>query len=212
MLDRVREAMKDLESRGNVPSVREVRKLIGGGSMTDVGAAIRKVKEERDALNTVRTDLPQALQDKLSILSLDYWKAAQELANSAIEDVRQGAGARIAAAENQASEMLHEVDDAERRLVDLTKSLADADQVRIDLEQAHKEGVARAEKAEVRVAALEAELKVSRDHARSRDKEMERAYASLERMTAALAGTRKEKSTAPKHPPNGVDKSETLAE
>ncbi len=209
MLDRVREAMKDLESRGSAPSVREVRKLIGGGSMTDVGAAVRKVKEERDALNTVRTDLPQALQDKLSILSLDYWKAAQELANSAIEDIRQGAGARIAAAENQAREMLHEVDDAERRLDDLTK---EADRVRTDLEQAHKRAVTRAEKAESRVASLEAELKVSRDHAKSRDKELEWAYASLERMTAALTGAREEKSSAPKHPRNGADKSETAAE
>ncbi|EHR00195.1 DNA-binding protein [Bradyrhizobium sp. WSM471] len=114
--------------------------------MTDVGAAIRKVRVERDALNTVRTDLPQVLQDKTSILSLDYWKAAQELSNRAVEDVRQDAGARIAAAESQAREMLYEVDDAERRLVDLTKSLEDADRVRTDFEQAQKQAAVRADK------------------------------------------------------------------
>ncbi|MGO4511076.1 DNA-binding protein [Bradyrhizobium sp. 2TAF36] len=212
MLDRVREAMKDLETRGSATSVREVRKLIGGGSMTDVGAAIRKVKEERDALNTVRTDLPQALQDKVSILSVDYWKAAQELANRAIEDVRLGAEARIAAADNQAREMLHEVDDAERRLDDLKKRLEDADRARSDLEQTHKKAVARAEKAEMRVVSLEAEVKVSLDHLRSRDKELEWAYASLERMTAALTDPRKGKASAPKRPSNGADKPETVAE
>ena len=53
-------------------------------------------------------------------------------------------------------------------------------------------------------------MKIMRDHARSRDKEMEKAYAGLERMTVALAGTRKEK-LAPKPATNGSDKLETNA-
>jgi chromosome segregation ATPase len=208
MLDKVREEMEALEAKGIAPSVRAVRKHIGGGSFTDVGEAIRKVQGERDLLNSVRTDLPQALKDKATILSLDFWLASQELANRAIEDVRQGCEARVAAAESQARETLSEVDDAERKIDDLSKKLAEASRARTDLEKSQKEIAGRADKAEARVAAIEAEMKVMRDHAKSREKEMEKAYAGLERMTAALAGTRKEKS-APKPATNGPDQQET---
>ncbi|EHR00196.1 hypothetical protein [Bradyrhizobium sp. WSM471] len=59
------------------------------------------------------------------------------------------------------------------------------------------------------MAALEAEMKVARS---CEEQELERANASLERMTAALTGAPKEKSSVPKHPRNGADKSETVAE
>jgi chromosome segregation ATPase len=86
----------------------------------------------------------------------------------------------------------------------LSKQLAEANQACADLETSQSEAAGRAEKAEARVVALEAEVRVMRDHAKSRDREMEKAYAGLERMTAALAGTRKDKSAKPAT--NGADK------
>jgi hypothetical protein len=93
---------------------------------------------------------------------------------------------------------------------DLSEKVDEAERARAVSEKARSEAVDRAEKAEARGAALEAEMKVIRDHAKIRDKEMEKAYAGLERMTAALAGTRKDKS-APKPATNGSDKLETAA-
>jgi len=56
--------------------------------------------------------------------------------------------------------------------------------------------------ADVRVAALEAEIRVMRDHTSRRERDLEKAYSGIERMTAALAGTQKTKS-APRPTGNG---------
>lgn len=195
-IDKVRAAMESLEARGINPSVRLVRDEIGGGSMSDVAEAVRIVKEERAALNSVRTELPEALQGKLSVLALDFWKASQEAANRAIDDVRQGCAVRVAAAEAHASEALTELDDAERRIAEVSDKLREESRHRADLEEDAKAALDRAAAAEASVLAMEAEIRVMRETADRRERELERAYAGLQSMTAVWAGTQKPKAAA----------------
>ncbi len=191
MREKVRKAMKDLADRGEKISVRTVREEIGGGSHTDIGKAMREIKEEEDLLNTVRTELPQALQDKASILSLDFWVMAQELANRAIEDVRHGCEVRVAAAENQANESLREIDDAEARIHGLVEKLKEKDVAHASLKDSEQAASKRADEAEARVGSLEAEIRVLHDHADRRERELALAYRSVECMTAAFGAAPK---------------------
>lgn len=196
MLEKVRKAMEDLEARGINPSVRAVRAEIGGGSYTDIGEAIRKIKEERDLLNTVRTELPQSLQDKASILIHESWVMAQELANRAIEDVRHGCEVRVTAAQLQAHESLRDIDNAEARIEELIEQLEERNAAYAELEDSERAASKRAEEAEGRVGALEAEIRVLHDHANRRERELELAYRSVERMTAAFGGAPKAEPSA----------------
>jgi hypothetical protein len=193
MIEEVRKAIEGMEARGINPSVRAVRTAIGGGSHTDVGEAIRKVNEKRDLLNTVRNELPQALQEKASILSLDFWLAAQELANRVVEDVRRGCEMRVANAESQANESLREIDDAEARIRELVEKLKEKDTAYAGLENSKQATTERAEGAEARVATLEAEIRARDDYATRRDRELELAYSSINRMAAAMGGATKAK-------------------
>jgi hypothetical protein len=191
MIEEVQKAIEDMEARGINPSVRAVRTAIGGGSHTDVGEAIRKVNKKRDLLNTVRNELPQALQEKASILSLDFWLAAQELANRVVEDVRRGCEMRVANAEGQANESLREIDDAEARIRELVEKLKEKDTAYAGLENSKQTATQRAEEAEARVGKLEAEIRARDDYATRRDRELELAYSSINRMAAAMGGTNK---------------------
>jgi chromosome segregation ATPase len=195
-IDKVRQAMKDLEARGINATVRAVRVEIGGGSPGDVAEAVRNVKEERAARNTVRTELPEVLQDRLSLLALDFWKASQEVANRAIDDVRQGCASKVATAEDQASEAFCELDNAERRIADMSAKLDEENRRRADCEKSAQAASDRATAAEARVAVLEAEIRVMRDNANRRERELEKAYAGLRDMTAVWAGAQKAKTTA----------------
>jgi chromosome segregation ATPase len=204
MSDRVREIMEDMEARGIDPSVRKVRDALGGGSFTDVGEAIRTVKAARERVRAAQSDLPQCLKDKLSILALDLWLAAQERADRVIDDVRKGCEARVGAADVQAADTLREVDEAERRIEELSRALERKQEECADLEKSAATAAQRATTAEARAAALEAEIRAMSSHAKSRERELTNAFASIERMTSLLAGGR---TAAPARKPNGKDKS-----
>lgn len=159
MIEKVRAAMGRLEASGRSTTVRAVRDEIGGGSMTDVGDAVRQVKQERARLNAVHSELPQSFKDKVNLLALDLWTEAQDGANRAVEDVRLGCEAKAVAAEDQARDVLRDIDEAERRIAELT---ADAERSRrgeAELEASEKAASNRAAAAEARAAALEAEIK-----------------------------------------------------
>lgn len=187
-LEDVRAAMEALEERGEKASVRKVRDQMGGGSLGDVGEAIREVQRQRDRLNTIRSELPQSLQDGASELAMNLWTAAQELASRTVEDLRRGCEQRVATAEKQASEALNDLDAAERRVGTLSRELDTKQNEYTALESARLGIVERANASEARVAALEAEIRVMSSHAKDRERELEKAYRGIDRMTAALVG------------------------
>jgi hypothetical protein len=203
MFEKVKQAIEEMEADNKEVSVRKVRDAIGGGSLTDVGKAVREVYAERDLLKTVRNELPQALQDKASIISMDFWIAAQELSNRMVEDVRRGCEVRVVYAEDQANKSLLEIDNAEARIRGLVEQLKEKDtsyNVLTDLKQAATE---RAERAEARVGTLEAEVRVRDDHAHRRDRELDLAYGSINRMAAVMEVPRKTEASGAAKPTNG---------
>lgn len=189
MLEKVRNAMEALEARNIRPSVRKVRDEMGGGGYTEIGEAMREIKAERETLRAVRTDLPRALQDKVGILALDLWTAAQEIANREVADVRQTCDVRVAAATSQAEEALQEIDQAEHRIRELVHRVA-------TLETAERAASLRAETAEARVGSLEAEVRVMHELNKQRERELDRAYQGVNRMVEALGTKHKSKAKA----------------
>lgn len=186
MLDKVRKAMEALEARNIKPSVRKVRDEMGGGGHTEIGEAMRVIMAEREALNAVRNELPRLLQDKAGLLALELWTAAQEISRREIEDVRRGCDMRVAAAVNQAEEALRDIDDAEGQIRDLEQKLA-------IVEKIERAATDRAESAEARVGSLEAEVRAMQEHAKQRERELERAYQGVNRMAEALGAKHKTK-------------------
>lgn len=186
MIDKVRAAMAEMEARGLNPSVRSVRDAVGGGSHTDIGKAVRQVNEERDRLRTVREELPQPLADKASIMSLEYWLMAQEVANRAVEDVQRGCAHRIADAQSQATAALRDLDDAEARINVLVEQACEREADNRHLETTARALGERAQMSEARIATLEGELRARDDYATRRDRELELAYGSIDRMAIAL--------------------------
>jgi chromosome segregation ATPase len=187
-LEDVLAAMEALEARSEKVSVRKVRDQMGGGSLGDVGEAIREVQKRRDRLNTIRSGLPQSLQDSASELAMNLWRAAQDLANQTVDDLRRGCEQRVATAERQASEALDDVDAAERRIGDLSGELDANRRECADLKTAKMSVEEREIAAAARLAALEAEIRVMSNHAKERERELEKAYRGIDRMTSALLG------------------------
>lgn len=187
-LEDVLAAMEALEERGEKVSVRNVRDQIGGGSHGDIGDAIREIQKRRDRLNTIRSELPLSMKDSASELAMNLWTAAQELASRTVEDLRRGCEQRVEAAEKQASEALNDVDAAELRIDSLSHELDAKQRECVDLESTKLAVAERANAAEARLAALEAEIRVMSSHAKERERELEKAYRGIDRMTAALVG------------------------
>jgi chromosome segregation ATPase len=119
---------------------------------------------------------------------MNLWTAAQELASRTVEDLRRGCEQRVATAEKQASEALNDLDAAERRVGMLSRELDTKQNEYTALESARLGVAERANASEARVAALEAEIRVMSSHAKDRERELEKAYRGIDRMTAALVG------------------------
>lgn len=181
--DEIRKAVEALETRHEKPSVRAVRTELGNrGSHTDIGAVLRKIFEQRERLNVARHEMPQVIQDKAKLLAMDCWEAAQDLAGRGVEDARYGAEQRVARAEEQADEIMRHADQAEAQVLAITAIVEEKNSTIARLNQSEHDAIRRASGADLQVAILEAELRVSKDDAERRGKELQRLYRILDMM------------------------------
>lgn len=85
------DAARELESRGEKASLRAVRALVGGGSMTDVCAAMQIFRHQSVAPSTVDSDVPQAMLDAVRALYLRAQSIAFDVVSTerkALEDAQ----------------------------------------------------------------------------------------------------------------------------
>lgn len=179
--DDIRKAVESLEARNEKPSVRAVRTELGNrGSHTDIGAVLRKILEERERLNVAHHEIPRVILDKAKLLAVDFWDAAQDLANRAVEDARHGAEQRIARADEQADEIMRHADQVEGQILATTAIVEEKNATIARLTQSEHNAVRRASDAELQAAILQAELRVEKADAVRRGKELQRLYRILD--------------------------------
>jgi hypothetical protein len=199
--DDVRKAFEEIQLSGKKPSVRLLRDAVGRGSFTDIGEILRKINEERDRENMAHRDLPPSLQAKCSVYALDLWLESQELANSAVEDIRRGCELRVTQASKQVDELLRDADKTEAVISELTEKLNERDAALLKLTKSNQETVGRLASAELELKSLDAQLLAIKDHARQRDEELQLAYGSVNSMLAVLGSQARAK---------GVDRDQAL--
>jgi chromosome segregation ATPase len=83
-------AADELTAEGKNPTLAAVRERLGGGSYTDISAAMQIWKANRQAAAApIREPAPAAVTERLSELGGEIWAIALELANSRLQAERE---------------------------------------------------------------------------------------------------------------------------
>lgn len=180
--DEIRKVAAEMIEAGKKPSVRSVREAVGRGSHTDIGDILRRIQEEQDRLKFALKEVPNVLQSQATILVAELWKAAQEISNRSVEDVRHGCEIRLAEATAQAKELATLLDQAETTIFDLKAELENS--------SAHVGRIlAEAHEAQLKIVSLEGEVRSLTQVANRREQELERAISAFDAATKAIADT-----------------------
>ena len=197
-----------ISAEGGNPTLAAVRAHMGGGSYTDISAAMQSWRATQQASSTpIREPAPSVITDRLSSLGSELWAAALELANArlqsereALELARQEAEETRKEAAALADALAADLDKAQAENADLSNQLA-ASLAKHEQQQAiiNQETVAAIEsrhRAELAEAAR-AELKVRADQLSGLLKEAqaenlanhERHQVEIDRAKAEAAAT-----------------------
>ena len=77
----IHKTANDLVKSGKRPTLAAIREELGGGSFTTISEAMKSWREEQEELEqTLATKLPPDLEDKLQVLGVSFWEAANTLA------------------------------------------------------------------------------------------------------------------------------------
>lgn len=80
-----------ISSEGGNPTLAAVRAKMGGGSYTDISAAMQSWRATQQASSTpIREPAPSAITDRLNSLGAELWAVALELANARLQSEREG--------------------------------------------------------------------------------------------------------------------------
>lgn len=79
-----------ISAEGGNPTLAAVRAHMGGGSYTDISAAMQSWRATQQASSTpIREPAPSAITDQLNALGSELWAAALELANARLQSERE---------------------------------------------------------------------------------------------------------------------------
>jgi chromosome segregation ATPase len=125
-------AAEAISAEGGTPTLVAVRAKMGGGSYTDISAAMQSWRATRQASSLpIREPAPSVITDRLNSLGSELWAAALELANArlqserdALEQARQEAEETRKEAATLADALAAELDKAQADLVRLSEQLA----------------------------------------------------------------------------------------
>jgi chromosome segregation ATPase len=121
-----------ISAEGGNPTLAAVRAHMGGGSYTDISAAMQSWRATQQASSTpIREPAPSAITDQLNALGSELWAAALELANArlqsereALEQARQEAEETRKEAAALADALAADLDKAQADNADLSSQLA----------------------------------------------------------------------------------------
>jgi chromosome segregation ATPase len=163
-------AADDLAAEGKNPTLAAVRERLGGGSYTDISAAMQIWKANRQAAAVpIREPAPAAVTERLGELGGEIWAIALELANSrlqvereALEQARQELEASRQEAADLADQLSSDLDAAQttvrRQAEQIAAGAAEIERLRAELRaqvEATTAAIHRADTAEASRAELQ---------------------------------------------------------
>lgn len=148
--ERVAEAAEKLVASGRKLTLDAVREALGSGSFRDIAPALRKWKDSSEQAGAEASPIPPELMAMLERTGNALWSAAEARANERVNDYRVKSDAKVEAIEEERDEALSENGRLEAQLAE---SRAVTARVQLEISAA----TAKAERAEGRVEALEAE-------------------------------------------------------
>ena len=121
-----------ISGAGGNPTLAAVRAHMGGGSYTDISAAMQGWRATQQASSApIREPAPSVITDRLSSLGAELWAAALELANTRLQSEREGLEAARQEAEETRKEaaaladaIAAELDKAQADIASLSEQLA----------------------------------------------------------------------------------------
>ncbi|HSP57633.1 MAG TPA: DNA-binding protein [Halomonas sp.] len=122
----VQQAIDQLASRGETPSVQKVREILGTGSFTTISEHLREWRAIREANRDLPA--PRSMPESLQILASALWDQAQQDAGEALSHYRDEANQQVEAARAEIIEAQRHAEDAQQRESALAAHLATTEQ------------------------------------------------------------------------------------
>ncbi len=109
----VQQAIDELLTRGDSPSVQRIREVLGTGSFTTISEHFRHWRDERDQNRDVPP--PRGVPEAVATLAADMWRQAQELANEGLVHYREEANRKVEAAQEEVLQATRNAENAAQR-------------------------------------------------------------------------------------------------
>lgn len=111
------EAIGRLVARGEVVSVRRIRKELGeSGSHEQILPVLAAWREAQRAQNTLSSPIPVVLTESALAFVSQCWGLAERKASDEAKDARRGADQRVASLESQVAELTIALDESEHEV------------------------------------------------------------------------------------------------
>ena len=202
-------AASALLEEGKSPTLAAVREQLGGGSYTDISAAMQLWRSSQRTSNTpLREPAPPSIAERLSEFGSELWAVALELANNrlqsereALEQARQETEAIRKETTSLADQLTSELENLKIEILShkdqLTQLRKESENARV-AEQACQ---ARLEAAAREIESLKAQVKEEREEAKKSAETAAELRGRLGAFEEIKAATDKKPTTAPKVKP-----------
>lgn len=150
-VEKIHQVADQLVDQGINPTQTKVREVLGGGSYSTIGEALKSWKDEQKEYEQFKqTDMPDALKSEGTVYLAKVWQLADQIANSklasaheALEAARADSEAEVAEAQEAVKTLEQEQDEIKSQLIFMTdrshKATADAEQYSIERDALSKQ-------------------------------------------------------------------------
>lgn len=113
-----------LAETGKEPSVRDVLRKIGRGSLSEITPAMKEWRTERKELEAKRVAMPESMQNIASSFVDRLWLEANLITQKSIEQTKAGYDAEIERRDHAEAELLEELDQTHLQVLELQDEIA----------------------------------------------------------------------------------------
>lgn len=110
-LKKIEAAVAALEESGRDVTVRSVREVLGGGSMTDVAAGLKAHRETRRMADDIEREIPPKLLETLNGILVQVWSTVASEHSKRLEMVQRGAASAASESDAALQELSKYVDE-----------------------------------------------------------------------------------------------------
>lgn len=113
-----------LAETGKEPSVRDVLRKIGRGSLSEITPAMKEWRTERKELEAKRVAMPESMQNIASSFVDRLWLEANLITQKSIEQTKAGYDAEIERRDQVETELLEELEQTHGQVLELQDEIA----------------------------------------------------------------------------------------